>query len=115
MYDEMLSKSKEFVIRLHVGLMLNKDRTHTKCSSQHLLTDKTKAKLKKKINCMHLFTHLLEIVFNLISRFSSCICVKKNWLCSEISAVHFGHVIDRLRNRLERSYHNFKNSCVSCM
>ena len=48
MYDEMLSKSKEFVIRLHVGLMLNKDRTHTKCSSQHLLTDKTKAKLKKK-------------------------------------------------------------------
>lgn len=52
MYDEMLSKSKEFVIRLHVGLMLNKDRTHTKSSSQHLLTDKTKAKLKKK-NKLH--------------------------------------------------------------
>lgn len=48
MYDEMLSKSKEFVICLHVGLMLNKDRTHNiKLVSQHLLTDKSKAKLKK--------------------------------------------------------------------
>ena len=47
MYDEMLSKSKEFVICLHVGLMLNKDRTHTTSSSQHLLTEKSKAKLKK--------------------------------------------------------------------
>ena len=77
MYDEMLSKSKEFVIFLHVGLMLNKDRTNKKTCKSASPDRQIESKTKKLINCMHLFTHLLVIVFNLLSRFTSCICVKK--------------------------------------